>query len=86
MLNLTELKEFLRIDLPNEDDYLNILILLSAEICKNYLRLDELPTADSVKQAMLIICGYFFEVRDGTTAGLPPVVYTLLLPYRKAEF
>lgn len=87
MLTLSEAKQYLRIDTEAEDEYLNVLILLSAEICENYTRLalpDELP--DSYKQAMLICIGYFFEHRDGTKAGLPEVVYTLLQPYRKAAF
>lgn len=87
MLTLSETKQYLRIDTEAEDEYLNVLILLSAEICENYTRLalpDELP--DSYKQAMLICIGYFFEHRDGTKAGLPDAVYTLLQPYRKAAF
>lgn len=87
MLTLDEVKQYLRLDTDAEDEYLNILILLSAEICENYTRLElpeELP--ESYKQAMLICIGYFFEHRDGTKEGLPDVVYTLLRPYRKAAF
>ena len=88
-LNLPELKEFLRIDGNDEDDYLNILILLSPEICKNHLRLGddvELPKNNSIKQAQLLACGYFFENRTGTKDGMPEAVYHLLAPYREAKF
>lgn len=87
MLTLEAVKEYLRLDTDAEDEYLNILILLSCEICENYTRL-ELPDVlpESYKQAMLIIIGYFFEHRDGTKEGVPGVIYTLLDPYRKAAF
>lgn len=87
MLELDEVKEYLRLDTDAEDEYLNILILLSAEICVNYTR-EELPDVlpESYKQAMLIIIGYFFEHRDGTKEGIPSVIYALLLPYRRAVF
>ena len=87
MLTLDEVKEYLRLDTDAEDGYLNILILLSSEICENFTRLplpDELP--ESYKQAMLICIGYFFEQREGTKDGIPKVFYTLLQPYRKAAF
>ena len=37
-LDIEALKIYLRIDGGAEDGYINILILLSAEICANYLR------------------------------------------------
>ena len=85
-MELSELKEYLRIDNDSEDGYLNVLILLSVEIVLNFLRLEELPEVESVKQAQMLICGYFFENRQGTKDGIPPAVYHLLSPYRKAEF
>lgn len=87
MLTLDEVKEYLRLDTDAEDEYLNILILLAGEMCENYTRIplpEELP--ESYKQAMLICIGYFFEQRQGTKEGIPNVFYTLLAPYRKAEF
>jgi hypothetical protein len=87
-LTIREVKEFLRLDSDAEDAYLRILILLSREMCENYLR-KELPRgklSKSIKQAQLLIIGYFFENREGTKDGIPPAVYLLLNPYRKAEF
>jgi len=89
VLTLSETKEFLRVDETAEDDYIGVLILLSAEIVRNFLRLgddEELPENNSVKQAELLIIGYFFENRQGTKDAMPPAVYHLLSPYRKAEF
>lgn len=87
MLKLDEVKQYLRLDTDNEDEYLRILILLSYEMCENYTRIpvpEKLP--ESYKQAMLLCIGYFFEQRQGTKDGIPSVFYTLLQPYRKAAF
>lgn len=87
MLELSEIKQYLRLDTNAEDEYLNILILLACEMCENYTRMplpEKLP--ESYKQAMLLCIGYFFEHRQGTKDGIPKVFYALLLPYRKAEF
>lgn len=88
MLDLAEVKEYLRLDDNREDGYLNVLILLSCEMVLNYLRIEELPQEVplTIKQAMLIIIGYFFENREGTKEGMPSIVYMLLNPYRKAAF
>ena len=86
-LALDEVKQYLHLDSDAEDDYINILILLAAEMCENYTRLplpETLP--ESYKQAMLVVIGYFFEQRDGSRYDVPKVFYTLLLPYRKAAF
>ena len=87
MLELAAVKEYLRLDTDAEDGYLNILVLLSAEICANYLRTELTgPLPESVKQAQLLIIGYFYENREGTRDGVPPAVFALLAPYRKAAF
>lgn len=87
MLTLDEVKQYLHLDSDAEDDYLRILILLVAEMCENFTRL-ELPELlpQSYRQAMLICIGYFFEQREGTKDGIPKAFYTLLRPYRKAAF
>jgi hypothetical protein len=85
-MEMSELKEYLRIDDDSSDGYLNILILLSSEICLNFLRLEQLPDNESVKTARLLICGYFFENRQGTKENIPFAVYNLLMPYRKSVF
>jgi len=87
MLDLKVVKEFLRLDSDAEDRYVKILILLSKEMCENYMRQaipKKLP--ESVKQAQLLIIGYFFENREGTRDGVPSAVFSLLDPYRKASF
>ena len=87
MLKLKAVKEYLRLDSGAEDGYLNILVLLSKEMCENYMR-HPMPrrVPESVKQAQLLIIGYFFENREGTRDGVPSAVFALLNPYRKAAF
>ena len=87
LVTIEEVKEYLRLDSDAEDEYLDNLIINAKEVIENYTRLPlpaEIPA--SYKQAALIIIGYFFENRNGTKEGLPKVIYTLLLPYRKAAF
>ena len=87
MLTLEEVKEYLRLDSDAEDDYINVLMLLSSEMCENFTRHDLPETLpESYKQAMLVCIGYFFENRDGIKANVPQIFYTLLEPYRKAAF
>jgi len=87
MINLKAVKEFLRLDSDAEDKYLKILIILAKEICENYLRQPlPRPIPKSVKQAQLLIIGYFFENREGTRDCVPQAVFSLLNPYRKAAF
>ena len=80
-------KEYLRLDDDSEDGYIKILILLSLEICENYIR-QELPRClpKSIRQAQLLIIGYFFENREATKDDIPKAVFSLLDPYRKAAF
>ena len=87
MPKLKEVKEFLRLDSDAEDGYLNILVLLSKEMCENYMR-HPMPrrVPESIKQAQLLIIGYFFENREGTKDGVPSAVFSLLNPYRKSVF
>ena len=85
-MDLSRVKEYLRIDYDAEDDYITALTALAEEVCLNYLRLDTLPKSSSVEQAILFCIGYFFENRTGDKQGLPQAVYTLLDPYREAKF
>ena len=91
-LTLQEVKLFLRVDVADEDSYINLLILLASEMCRNYMRKDipdECP--ESIRQACLIIIGYFYENRGESLTGngkepIPQVVYRLLDPYREDGF
>jgi len=82
---LDEAKLFLRVDITDDDTYIGSLIPLAEEYCENYIRKlipDEVPP--SIKQAELLLIGYFYENRNATTEGVPEVVHSLLAPYREA--
>ena len=84
MLELSDVKEYLRIDHDAEDGYLSVLIILAKELCENYLR-TELPVGnESVKQAELLVVAHFFENRSG--GSVPDAVYRLLDAYRNEVF
>lgn len=85
MLNLDEVKGFLRIDTDEEDKLVGVLILLSKEMCENYMRreLPE-PLPLCIKHASLIIIAHFYEKRDGEP--MPEAVYRLLDAYREEVF
>jgi hypothetical protein len=86
MLQLSDVKIFLKVDNNLEDRYISLLILLSKEMCENYMRSpipEECP--ESINQACLLVIGHFYEKRNDTEP-IPQVVYSLLAPYRKDGF
>ena len=85
MLQLDEVKNYLRIDHDEEDGYISVLILLANELCENYLR-TELPNpmVEQVRQAQLLVISHFYENRNGGT--VPDAVYRLLDAYRTEVF
>lgn len=84
MLELSDVKEYLRIDHDSEDGYLSVLILLAKELCENYLRTELPVNNESVKQAELLVVAHFFENRNG--GAVPDAVYRLLDAYRNEVF
>lgn len=85
MLTLDDVKEYLRIDHDAEDGYISVLLLLSKEVCENYLRgdLPEEPP-ESITQAQLLVISHFYENRSG--GPIPNAVYRLLDAYRNEVF
>jgi len=85
MLNLDNVKQFLRLDTDAEDRYLSVLLILAKELCENYLR-REIPKepVESIRLAQLLVISHYFEHRDGTP--LPKAVYRLLDDYRNEVF
>ena len=81
MLELSDVKEYLRIDHDAEDGYLSVLILLAKELCENYLRTELPVNNESVRQAELLVVSHFFENRSG--GSVPDAVYRLLDAYRR---
>jgi uncharacterized phage protein (predicted DNA packaging) len=90
MLELDEVKLYLRIDGDEEDDLILGLIQASVELCEGILRypltdFDEVP--ELVKNAVLFSIASMYEKREGegfkTTLD---VIKRLLSPYRKESW
>lgn len=86
-ITLKEAKLFLRLDYTDEDSYVESLIRVSHEVCEKYIRqpIDVSNCPESIKQAMFLVLGHFYENRETETNDrIPHTVHYLLDPYRKA--
>lgn len=88
-ISLTEAKHFLRVEFPDDDTYIESLIVTAREMCESYLRhsinTEECP--ERVRQAMLLIVGHFYENREtDTNREIPQTVYRLLRPLREPRW
>ena len=84
-VTLAEIKTYLRIDGEEEDTLLAALIPIAREHCENVLNASlpvEVPMP--MKLALLVLICHFYEQRAGEE--IPPVVYTLLSPYRNIHW
>lgn len=85
-ISLTEAKNFLRLEYTDEDSYIESLIVVSRELCEKYLRkpIDVNNCPESIRQAMLLVLGHFYENREtDTNEKIPETVHYLLNPYRE---
>lgn len=85
MIDLTRAKLFLRVDHADEDALITALIEAAEATVQNYLNLDELPEAEPVTAAVLMLVGALFETRESVTDKplSESVLFTRLLsPYR----
>ena len=88
-ISLTEAKHFLRVEFPDDDTYIESLIVTAREMCESYMRkqIDTANCPERVRQAMLLIVGHFYESREtDTNKELPQTVYNLLRPLREARW
>lgn len=87
-ITLDELKQHLRIDADDEDDYLNGLILQAEAACADFCLRDALPDPVPLpaKRAVLLYAGYLHADREGWDAdkakAMLTVAHDLLWPYR----
>ena len=84
-VSLAEIKLFLRIDGEEENSLLATFLAAAQEHTENYLNASlpaEVPTP--MKLALLVLVCHFYEERAGEE--IPPVVYTLLSPYRNIHW
>ena len=88
-ISLTEAKKFLRLEYSDEDQYIESLIVVAREQCEKYIRkpIDVNNCPESIRQAMLLVVGHFYENRETeTNAAIPETVHYLLNPYREVKW
>ena len=90
IVNLTEAKEYLRVDTDDEDALIETLLTAGQNLCCDVSRLEveELEAAgDIAKVAVLFTLGYFFEHReDANHAELVLRLRSLLFGIRRQAF
>lgn len=89
LVDIDEVKEYLRVDHKDEDNLLNNLILSAEQLCCDVLRVDELPKDDSVVQsAVYYAVGYLYENRGPAAdiVDLTNMLKSLLSGRRKEVF
>lgn len=88
MVELGELKQHLRIEHNEEDNYLQMLLAMAETACLDFCLLDALADEmpEPVRQAVLIHASYHYTHREGDAPAAHTVmeraVKSLLWPYR----
>ena len=90
IITLAEAKEYLRVDVDDEDALIETLLAAAQKLCEDVARLDteEFESAgDVAKIAVLFVLGYFYEHReDADHKALTLTLRSLLHGVRKAAF
>ena len=90
IITLAEAKEYLRVDVDDEDALIETLLAAAQKLCEDVARLDteEFDAAgDVAKIAALFALGYFYEHReDADHKALTLTLRSLLHGIRKAAF
>lgn len=94
MFELDEVKEYLRVDGDDENSLITSLIIMATELVEDVLRrkITEFdPIPETIRQAVLLSVGTFYENRQGgkdglNTADLIDLIRRLTFAYRKEAF
>ena len=90
MVTLEEMKNYLRLDFPDDDALLSQMIASAEKICRDILRADgtdELYAAENGKIAVMFTVAYLYEHReDADHHALDLTLRALLFGSRKEGF
>lgn len=89
LVDIDEVKEYLRVDHEDEDNLLLNLICSAEQLCCDVLRVDELPTDNGVvRSAVYYAVGYLYENRGpvADAVDLTNMLKSLLSSSRKEVF
>ena len=90
IVTVDEVKEHLRIQQDEEDDYLETLIRQAQAVAEDYCRVEfSRPVPEPVRLAILLFVSYYYENRDNpdrTAYGTMRIAFqNLLYPCRDAD-
>ncbi|WP_273234188.1 head-tail connector protein [Ileibacterium valens] len=90
MITVDEMKQYLRVDYPDDDSLIQYLINSAIQICLDILRTDDksiLETSQNGKAAVMYTTAYLYEHRQKADHhALMITLRSLLQGSRKAEF
>lgn len=89
ILTIDEAKEYLRVDVDEDDQLIETIIDAASQLVKDVARLDdeELCTEEILKTAILYTCAYLYEHREEADhKDLTLTLRALLFGVREARF
>ncbi len=87
IVTVDEMKNYLRVDDDGDDDLIKNIIGSSEKLCADILRVEELPSQENIKVAVMYAAAYLYEHREEADHhALTITLRSLLFGDRKAEF
>lgn len=87
IVTVDEMKNYLRVDDDADDDLIKSIIEASEKLCADVLRVEELPSQENTKIAVMYAAAYLYEHREEADHhSLTITLRSLLFGDRKAEF
>jgi uncharacterized phage protein (predicted DNA packaging) len=87
IITVDEMKNYLRVDDDADDDLIKSIIGSSEKLCADILRVEELPSQENTKVAVMYAAAYLYEHREEADHhALIITLRSLLFGDRKAEF
>lgn len=86
-INLLDVKNYLRVDFEDDDLLITSFINSAKNICRDILRVDDLPEKEEIKISIYYAVAYLYEHREEADhKALVLTLRALLFGLRKAEF
>lgn len=87
IVTVDEMKNYLRVDDDADDDLIKSIIEASEKLCADVLRVEELPSQENTKVAVMYAAAYLYEHREEADHHVLTITLrSLLFGDRKAEF
>lgn len=87
IVTVDEMKNYLRVNDDADDDLIKSIIGSSEKLCADILRVEELPSQENTKVAVMYAAAYLYEHREEADHhALIITLRALLFGDRKAEF